>query len=172
MDVVTLDRFQRTRGGVVTTNRDLALLRAAFNWAIRKKQIKETPFKIGTEAAISLDDEHARSRRLDADEARALLDASSGHLRAVIEAALETGMRRGEILSLQWSQVQGMKIEATNGEHQICGHPVRLFLPHRGQRIESDSIRHGSGHREASSGSAGKPHSTSLCLCGGERLQN
>jgi integrase len=38
-----------------------------------------------------------------------LLAACSPHLRSIVECALETGMRRGEILSLQWRQVEGMQ---------------------------------------------------------------
>lgn len=101
--VDTMDRFKETRGtrGLVAANRDLAFLRAAFNWAIRTKHIKETPFKLGTETVVKLAKEHARSRRLNGDEETLLLAACRPHLRAIVEAALESGMRRGEIVSLQ-----------------------------------------------------------------------
>ena len=93
-------------GGTVAANRDLQLLRAAFNWAIVKKYVKETPFKIGTQTAVKLTKELGRSRRLQPGEEARLLAACGPHLRAVVEAALETGCRRGELLSLQWNQVQ------------------------------------------------------------------
>jgi integrase len=66
----------------------------------------QTPFKIGTEVAIRLKREPPRQRRLEPGEGDRLLAACGPHLRAVVEAALETGMRRGEILSLQWWQVK------------------------------------------------------------------
>ena len=74
--VDTLDRFKETRGrtSVVAANRDSAFLRAAWNWAIRKKVVAETPFKVGTETVVKLSKEHARSRRLAAGEGEALLD--------------------------------------------------------------------------------------------------
>jgi integrase len=90
----------------VAANRDLALLRAMFNWAVRKKVVTETPFKIGTEVAIRLKRESARRRRLQPGEGEKLLATCGSHLRALVEAALETGCRKGELLSLQWWQVQ------------------------------------------------------------------
>lgn len=49
------------------------------------------------EPVVKLAAEHARSRRLDADnsEREKLLAACSPHLRSVVEAALETGCRKG-----------------------------------------------------------------------------
>lgn len=109
-DVTTdaLEQFQTIRRlkGVAAANRDLSLMRAMFNWAIRKKLVKETPFKIGTEVAIKLKREPSRRRRLQPGEGERLLVACRPHLRAVVEAALETGCRKGELLSLQWWQVQ------------------------------------------------------------------
>lgn len=93
-------------GGQVAANRDLRLLRAAFNWAIRVGYVERTPFKRGTVSAVTLTKEPARSRRLQPGEEEALLPACSPRLRAIVEAALETGCRKGELLSLQWSQVQ------------------------------------------------------------------
>ena len=49
--------------------------------------------------------EESRTRRLQPGEEERLLLAA-GRLHDLIVAALETGMRRGEILSLQWSQVR------------------------------------------------------------------
>jgi integrase len=93
-------------GGAVAANRDLRLLRAAFNWAIDKGLAERTPFKRGEKTTVKLTQEQARSRRLQPGEEARLLPACSVHLRAVVEAALETGCRKGELLSLQWSQVQ------------------------------------------------------------------
>lgn len=96
----------RLIGGVVTTNRDLAFLRAAWNWAIRLGYVEKTPFKRGSETVIKLARELPRSRRLEGDEDDRLFTASGPHLRAAVEAALETGARKGELLSLQWAQIK------------------------------------------------------------------
>jgi hypothetical protein len=58
-------RAARKRKGTFAANRDLQLLRACYNWGIRMKLVKETPFKIGTQTAVRLDKEPKRSRRLD-----------------------------------------------------------------------------------------------------------
>ncbi len=90
------------------------LLRKMFNWGIRKGYVERTPFKIGTEPAISLEREVPRNRRFegDDDEARSLA-AANGHLRAIITAILDTACRPGEILSLQWADVSLARREIT-----------------------------------------------------------
>ena len=108
-------------GGTVAANRDLRLLRAAFNWAIDKGLVDKTPFKRGEKTTVKLTRETSRSRRLQAGEYERLLAACDppprsktkqegerpmSHLRSLVEAAIETGCRRGELLGLQWHQVQ------------------------------------------------------------------
>ena len=133
----TIDRFKETRQarGTAAANRDLAFLRAAFNWAIRTKHIKETPFKLGTETVVKLSKEHARTRRLEAGEGEALLAACGPHLRACVEAALETGCRRGELLSMQWKQIEGMTIDGAVVE---WAPKATLFLPHHKTKTKTD----------------------------------
>lgn len=114
-----LEQFKQKRPRVAG-NRGLALLRAAFAWAVVDGLLETTPFRVGGVAVVKLNREEARSRRLYPGEAQKLLDAcASGRakdgrrwdgnpwLRDLIVAALETGCRRGELLSLQWSQVGG-----------------------------------------------------------------
>lgn len=100
----TIKQFQRVRPRVAG-NRDLGLLRAAFNWAIAGGLLKSSPFRVENVPVVRLQREHARTRRLQPGEAERLLMAAGG-LRDIITTALETGMRRGEILSLQWWQVR------------------------------------------------------------------
>lgn len=50
--------------------------------------------------------ETSRSRRLEDDEDDRLLAHAGPHLRACIECTLETGMRRGEILGVQWKHLK------------------------------------------------------------------
>ena len=105
-DVHTRAKGSNRVGGDVAANRDLRLLRAAFNWAIPKGYAKRTPFKFESVNVVKLTKENARSRRLQEGEEERLLPACNSHLRAIVEAALETGCRKGELLGLQWSQVQ------------------------------------------------------------------
>lgn len=98
-----LDAFRRQRPNVAA-NRNLALLRAMFNWAVADGLLPRTPFRVGNVAVVRLTREEARTRRLQGDEEERLMLAANG-LRPLIVGALETGMRLGELLSLQWSQV-------------------------------------------------------------------
>ena len=108
-----------TKGGEVGTNRLLSRLRHVFSWAIAEGFLTETPFKRGPVSVVRMETsvEGARTRRLEpsvtlpdgtmqeGEEAR-LLKHAGPHLRALIVAALSTGCRLGELLSLQWSQVR------------------------------------------------------------------
>ena len=96
-------------GGKTAANRDLQLLRAAFNWALDEEVVMKSPFKRGERTAVKLTREQARSRRLQPGEQERLLEHCGAHLRALVEAALESGCRRGELLSLQWRQVERSK---------------------------------------------------------------
>lgn len=100
----TLKAFRRQRP-LVAGNRDLALLRAVCNWAVLGGLLPRSPFRIGDVPAVRLAREEARSRRLQPGEAERLLEAAGG-LTDLITAALETGCRKGELLSLQWHQVR------------------------------------------------------------------
>jgi integrase len=121
-DIVTdsIELFRearRHRGtGPVGVNRNLGSLRALFNWALKVGYVDRTPFKRQSEPVVKLSGEHSRSRRLDMDhdEETTLLAACGAHLHAVVTAALETGMRRGEILSLQWKQIEGLRLEESS----------------------------------------------------------
>jgi integrase len=77
----------------------------AFNWGAspRRRLVTASPFYDGE---FEMFRETARTRRLESGEAERLLAQCTPHLRAVVETALETGMRLSEILSLQFSQVR------------------------------------------------------------------
>jgi integrase len=117
-DIVTdtIERFRearRAKTGVGGTNRSLSRLRAVFNWSIKVGYLDATPFKRHGQTLVKLSRELSRSRRLDEGEGPALLAACNPHLRACVEAALETGMRRGEILGLRWRQIEGMRVDGS-----------------------------------------------------------
>lgn len=99
-----LEAFQQQRPRVAG-NRNLALLRAMFSWAVVDGLVPASPFKVGGVTVVKLRQETARSRRLQADESDRLI-AASRTLTPLVVAALESGCRLGELLSLQWSQVR------------------------------------------------------------------
>jgi integrase len=130
-DIVTdtVERYREARHaagtGLAGTNRSLARLRALYNWGVRTGYVEHTPFKRNGEAVVRLSRETPRSRRLDADrdeEAR-LLAVCAPHLRAVVEAALATGCRIGELLSLTWQQVVGLTIDTTTPTPRLTWAP-------------------------------------------------
>lgn len=97
------ERKDRTFGAV---NRELSQVRKIFNVAKRNRWITYNPFEGGT--LISTADEKPRDRILSRDEEQKLLAVcveQRAHIRPIIICALDTGMRRGEILKLKWSDV-------------------------------------------------------------------
>ncbi|MDQ3652685.1 MAG: site-specific integrase [Acidobacteriota bacterium] len=104
LKALTIHARQRS---IASVNRELALLRRVFNVALREGWIARNPFTSG-ESLISYADERRRERVLSLDEETSLLEACAGrraHLRPVIVAALDTGMRLSEILKLRWSDI-------------------------------------------------------------------
>jgi integrase len=101
----TLQQFRLARP-LVAGNRDLGLLQAAFNWAVGKELLASSPFRVGDVTVVKQAREESRTRRLQPGEDERLRLAAGGRLLDLITAAIETGMREGEILSLQWHQVR------------------------------------------------------------------
>ncbi|MEQ1871183.1 MAG: site-specific integrase [Vicinamibacterales bacterium] len=97
--------WTRRVGGGPTANRLHAYLRSLWRWAIAKGYTETTPFSRAGFPTLRMRPEHARERRLMDDEGARLLEACGLHLRDVVTAALESGCRKQELLSLQWSQV-------------------------------------------------------------------
>lgn len=85
-----------------TINRELAMLSKAFNLAIKEWEwVKENPVsKIPKER-----ENNERDRWLTEDEEKRLLDYSPSWLRDIIIFDLNTGLRQGELLSLEWNRV-------------------------------------------------------------------
>lgn len=115
---------------IASVNRELELMRAVMRFAQRQGWIVRSPFETGA-PLISKADEVRRERVLTHDEEQLLLEACGDrtrtykrkgrfkdkettvidkgekriYLRALIIAALDTAMRRGELLKLRWSDV-------------------------------------------------------------------
>jgi integrase len=82
-------------------NRDIAVLKRLFNLAIDWSLIDRNPVK---KVALYRIDEKSM-RVLSQDEQRRLIDAAAPHFKPLIIVAINTGMRRGELLNLRWEQV-------------------------------------------------------------------
>jgi len=84
-----------------TINRDLSVLRHILYWAVDEQLLEANPI-----ARLKMARERRTKRQvLSLAEERLLLPAASPHLRAMIMAALDTGMRRGEITGQRWEDV-------------------------------------------------------------------
>lgn len=100
----TKDQRPRT---VATVNRELAILRRLFNVAVQEGWIVRNPFQ-AARALIRISEEVQRDRLLSFEEEKRLLEVCDGpriHLYVIIVCALDTGMRRGEILKLNWADI-------------------------------------------------------------------
>lgn len=104
-------RVPRLRSGVkdgeIGINRMLARLRHLCGWCVREGLTEHSPFKRAGYSVIALNTkaEAGRSRRLSPDEEARLLAVAAPHLRLFLIGLLETGCRPGELLSLQFADV-------------------------------------------------------------------
>jgi len=84
-----------------TINRDLSVLRHILYWGVDEQLIATNPL-----ARMKMARERRTRRQvLSVAEEQMLLPAAKGHLHAMIIAGLDTGMRRGEITSQRWEDV-------------------------------------------------------------------
>jgi len=85
-----------------TINRELALLKTAFNRAIQNEVLERNPVAL----VKMLKENNVRDRVLTDAEYKALLNAcTEPYLKLIVVTAYQTGMRRGEIENLQWDRV-------------------------------------------------------------------
>lgn len=87
-----------------TINREMALLRHMMNKAAEWDLIEKSPFNQGR--SLQLNENNKRLRFLSQEEIERLLAECPKHLRQIVVCALNTGMRRGEILNLKWDQIR------------------------------------------------------------------
>lgn len=105
-EITSLDiekyRVERLQGVTpATVNRELACLKHMLNKAKEWGKVSENPaLKVKL-----LKEKNRRVRYLEREEIKALLDACSEHVKPIVITALNTGMRKGEILSLKWPDV-------------------------------------------------------------------
>ncbi len=83
-----------------TLNRDIGTLKSIINRAILNGLIEKDPIR-----GVRKFKEIPRDRVLEPDEYQRLLDHCKPYLKAIVQLAYLTGMRRGEILGLRWEQV-------------------------------------------------------------------
>ena len=77
-----------------------------LNWAVGREYLDRTPFRRGTETLIrKLHEDNQRRRRISEDEEATLLAVATPFLRSMIIAALDTGMRQGEMLALRFGDI-------------------------------------------------------------------
>jgi integrase len=100
-------RAKKGRNGGVDAKRHLlTTARRLFNWAIKQRIARSTPFKENGVAMIDVPTSRQRDRRFVGDEEARLLAGADPYTKDLIVVALETGCRGGELRSLQWHDVQ------------------------------------------------------------------
>jgi len=133
----------KTPRSASTLNHELKMLRGMMSKAVAWGLLEKNP----AAAVKLLPETKGRMRFLSIEEVGKLLDAASRHLRPILICALETGMRRGEILSMKWSDVdmKNMTIflpETKNGKsrHVPMSSRLRATLAALPRRLGTDYV--------------------------------
>lgn len=118
-----------------TVNRELSVLKRAFNLAIDWHMAGENPVR----RVKFFQQPDPKERILSEREEQKLINASSEHLKPIIIAALNTGMRVAEILSLRWSQINLKKreievVKTKSGKKRVI--PINPVLFEMFNRLE------------------------------------
>jgi len=85
-------------------NGTIGLLKRMFTKAVEWEMVEEEVLK-RVRRVKPLQDNSRRMRYLSKEECPALINSCDPHLRPIVITALNTGMRKGEILSLKWDNV-------------------------------------------------------------------
>jgi integrase len=110
-----------------SVNRRVTFLSGVFSEAVRRGFIGQNPAK----GIKSLPEHNDRLRWLTNAEEERLLLHSPAFLRPIIRFALHSGMRRGEILNLKWSDIdldRGIIVVAHSKNHRTREIPMNSVL--------------------------------------------
>lgn len=103
----TIPTWRGTQRTIRTVNYELAVLRQVFYFAASKRWLEVPPQELFRKL-ISPASETKRDRLLTQDEQKALLFHCSGpraHIRPIVIAALDTTLRKGNLIRLTWADV-------------------------------------------------------------------
>jgi integrase len=118
-------------------NREMSCLHHIFTKAVEWEMMERSPFERGK--SLILKENNKRLRFLKEEEIPTLLNACPEYLRRIVVCAINTGMRRGEILSLKWDQVRNgfiyLSKTKTNESRQI---PINDDLELMFKKIRKD----------------------------------
>ena len=120
-----------------SVNRAVSCLHHMFTKAVEWEMIEQSPFDKGK--SLHIKENNQRVRYLKEDEIERLLDECYPYIKNIVECALNTGMRRGEILNLKWNQIRNgfiyLKETKTSNPRQI---PINDTLDEMFKRIKSE----------------------------------
>jgi integrase len=95
------ERHRQKTLTAATVNRDLSVLRRVLNWGVEEGYLTANPL-----GRLRMERERRTKRPvMSVREEQLLLAAAPPHLQRIILCALHTGMRRGEILSQRWEDI-------------------------------------------------------------------
>lgn len=113
-------KFEKT-AKPATINRELACLKAMFNWAIKSKKASANPVR----DVKFYRENNTIVRYLTAEEMKRLIDSCPVHFKPVVITALTTGMRLNEILTLKWVNLD-LNTRIIHVEHTKSGKSRRI----------------------------------------------
>ncbi len=130
-----------------TVNRHLGTLKHMFVKAVDWEMVEEEALKRVRRVKL-LPENNRRLRYLSMEEIQNLIDACQSHLRPIIICAVNTGMRKEEILSLEWDKHIDLKhgfilLDNTkNGERREINinQPLKETLQSLVRRIDSPYV--------------------------------
>jgi len=85
-------------------NKNISILKAMFRKAVEWEMVEEETLKRVRMVKL-LPENNRRLRYLSKEECQSLVNACDSHLKPIVVTALNTGMRKGEILNLKWDNV-------------------------------------------------------------------
>ena len=101
LDIEKYKSSRKEKAKPATVNRELAFLKHVFTKGIEWGKVYDNPVKM----VKLFKEDNTRLRFLSQDEIIRLVDFTQGQLKAIVITALNTGMRRSEILNLKWKDV-------------------------------------------------------------------
>jgi len=103
-----IERYKAKRKDEVSpasVNRELACLKNMFTKAIEWGKVDKNPVK----KVKLFREQNIKEKILTNEEARKLIEVANSHLKPILIVALNTGMRKREILNLKWKNINFSK---------------------------------------------------------------